>query len=277
MSMETTELTGDGIESVHVWQAYVMCAMTTVMFYMLGEILDRLGKPKFVAPEVEFWKWRNITISWIHGVICGTWVFLCLVLYPDLVRDPVAYINNFMYLMVPFSAGYFIYDTIDMKMNKKLGTYWEVTLHHFVIISSFIYNFNIRSCIGYNVIILMAEINTIFLHMRKLLQMCHVGFDTKLYRFVSFSNIFTFVTFRLIPILRVYSGLYLDFHRVSLTYVITFWWTITTGLVINLILFWRLVKSDILRGFSGKRKQKLDNTTGKSIFENGDLNFDKDE
>lgn len=74
--METTELIGDGIESVHVWQAYVMCAVTTVMFYILGEILDRLGKPKCVAPEVEFWKWRNITISWIHGVICGTWVIL---------------------------------------------------------------------------------------------------------------------------------------------------------------------------------------------------------
>lgn len=113
--------------------------------------------------------------------------------------------------------------------------------------------------------------------MRKLLQMCHVGFDTKLYRFVSLSNIFTFVTCRLIPILRVYSGLYLDFHRVSLTYVFTFWWTITTGLVINLILFGRLVKSDILRGFSGKGKQKVDNASGKSIFENGDLNFDKDE
>jgi hypothetical protein len=79
--------------------------------------------------------------------------------------------------------------------------------------------------------------------------MCKVGFKTKLYRSVSFINLFTFVTCRLIPQVRLYAGFYYDFYRITTTYFMFFTLTVSTGVVINIILFWRLVKTDILKPY----------------------------
>jgi hypothetical protein len=29
-----------------------------------------------VKADVDFWKWRNIFISWVHGLIVGPWEVL---------------------------------------------------------------------------------------------------------------------------------------------------------------------------------------------------------
>lgn len=278
MEPGTTELIGDGVDSVHIWHANLVCVLSTLSFYCIGEVLTRFGKPTSVSADVEFWKWRNIVISWIHGIVCGLWDLLCIVWYPDLFRDPVAYINNFSYLMVPFSAGYFIYDFIDLMLNKKLRVHWELTLHHTIITTSFVYNWVVKTCIGYTVLALMAEINSIFLHLRKLLQMCKVGFNTKLYRSVSFINLFTFVTCRLIPQVRLYAGFYYDFYRITTTYFMFFTLTVFTGVVINIILFWRLVKTDILKPYMGYGKKK-NSDEEQNVISNGydNSNYSKDE
>lgn len=280
MEPATNELIGDGVDSVHIWQANLVCVLSTLSFYSIGEVLTRFGKPTYVATDVEFWKWRNIVISWIHGIVCGLWDFLCIVWYPDLFRDPVAYINNFSYLMIPFSAGYFIYDFIDLMLNKKVRVHWEITLHHTIITTSFIYNWIVKTCVGYTVLALMAEINSIFLHLRKLLQMCKVGFTTKLYRSVSFINLLTFVTCRLIPQVRLYAGLCYDFDRITTTYFMFFTLTVSTGVVINIILFWRLVKTDILKPYMGYGKRKCSDEEKNIISKsNGyeNANYSKDE
>jgi len=44
--------------------------------FSISILLTWYGKPKFVKAEVDFWKWRNIFISWIHGLIVGPWDFL---------------------------------------------------------------------------------------------------------------------------------------------------------------------------------------------------------
>lgn len=276
MKTDFIELTGDGVDSVSITQANILCVLSTVFFYILAEILNKIGKPNFVASDAEFWRWRNILISWVHGVLCGVWDFLCVVWYPDCLRDPVAFINNFTYLMIPFSAGYFIYDFIDLMQNKRLSINWEITLHHTIIVTSFIYNWTAKTCVGYNVLALMAEMNTIFLHLRKLLQMCKFGFDSKIYQTITFFNLLTFITCRLIPQARLFSGFYFDSHRVSTTYLIFFGFTVTTGIIINIILFWRLVKTDILKGVLGWGLKKKG---ANSIVTNGNNNADysKDE
>lgn len=79
MEPATNELIGDGVDSVHIWQANLVCVLSTLSFYSIGEVLTRFGKPTYVATDVEFWKWRNIVISWIHGIVCGLWDFLWFV------------------------------------------------------------------------------------------------------------------------------------------------------------------------------------------------------
>jgi hypothetical protein len=111
----------------------------------------------------------------------------------------------------------------------------------------FWYNFHFRICIGYNVVALLAEINSFFLHSRKLLQMCQVGFDTRLYKAVAYINLVTFPLCRMTSNGRILYGMLTEAHRVPTIYffVLCFSMIIMTG--INIILFWRLFQTDILR------------------------------
>jgi hypothetical protein len=67
---------GEGRHSVETWHANALCALSTVLMFSISTLLTWYGKPKFVKAEVDFWKWRNIFISWIHGVIVGPWDLL---------------------------------------------------------------------------------------------------------------------------------------------------------------------------------------------------------
>jgi hypothetical protein len=54
--------------------------------------------------------------------------------------------------------------------------------------------------------------------------------------------------------------------------------TVSTGVVINIILFWRLVKTDILKPYMGYRKKKCSDEE-KNVISNGydNSNYSKDE
>ena len=73
-------LVGDGADSVSVWEGNFVCGLSIVSFYFIGKLLKEYGKPSFVSKDIEFWKWQNIAVSWVHGLLCGTWDLLWYVL-----------------------------------------------------------------------------------------------------------------------------------------------------------------------------------------------------
>jgi len=111
----------------------------------------------------------------------------------------------------------------------------------------FWYNFHERICIGYNVVALMAEINSFFLHSRKLLQMYQVGFDTRLYKAVAYVNLVTFLSCRMTSVGRIFYGMFTEAHRVPTVYFFFLRFSMVVMAVINIVLFWRLFQTDILR------------------------------
>ena len=130
----------------------------------------------------------------------------------------------------------------------------------------FWYNFHAGMCIGYNCLALMAEINSFFLHSRKLLQMIQTGFDHWLYRIVTYLNLATFVSCRGFSIFRIVYGMLTESHRVPFLYLFCLSGSMLVMTVINMILFWRLFKSDILK----PKKSKLNgnqNTIGRDEHE----------
>ncbi|KAK3083911.1 hypothetical protein FSP39_005200 [Pinctada imbricata] len=126
MALET-KLEG-GIGSIDTRHGYYMMFSSMLFFQLLNWTVARVGSPKSVREDP--WRWKNLFISWFHALICGTWDLLCFVLYPEILDDLITTQNYFTYLMVPFSTGYFLYDSIDMYVNNKLISNWEVTLHH---------------------------------------------------------------------------------------------------------------------------------------------------
>ncbi|XP_060064750.1 TLC domain-containing protein 2-like [Ylistrum balloti] len=191
-----------------------------------------------------------------------------LVMYPELFDDLVIHINYFTFLMIPFSTGYFLYDSIDMLINKKLRQNWEVTIHHIAVASMFWFNFQQKLCIGYNVLALMAEINSFFLHTRKLLQMMKVDYNSTFYKLVCLCNIGTFSVFRGYSNVRILVGMYIEFDRVPKFYFKCLTMSMTCMSLINIILFWRLLKSDFLRN---RVKQPV-NSTVKPINPENNIN-----
>lgn len=259
---------GDGGQIVQRWHGYCVFFGTIGFFYFLNFIITKIGNPKSVHSDVDPWRWKNLFISWFHALIVGTWDILCLVLYTELLDDLVDYNNYFIYLMIPFSTGYFVYDSIDMILNNMLLKNWELTLHHISVISMFWYNFHARICIGYNVVALMAEINSFFLHTRKLLQMCQVSFHSRLYKGVSYLNLITFVLCRKTSVGRIFYGMFTEHERVPTVYFAVLIFSMIVMAVINVVLFWRLFQTDVLRTF----EKVIEDKTVKVINVNGNNN-----
>lgn len=132
----------------------------------------------------------------------------------------------------------------------------------FQVASMFWYNFHCKMCIGYNVVALMAEINSFFLHSRKLLHMLHFEFDNKFYRGVCIVNLLTFFFCRGWSLCRISYGMFTENSRVPVFYFRCLTGSIFVMNMINPVLFWRLLKNDILRNWFSKPSKKLSHING---------------
>lgn len=122
----------------------------------------------------------------------------------------------------------------------------------------FWYNFHCRMCIGYNVVALMAEINSFFLHSRKLLHMLNYEFDNKFYRGVCIVNLLTFFFCRGWSLARISYGMLTENHRVPPFYFSCLTASIFVMNMINPVLFWRLLRNDVLRNWGKSSAPKAE-------------------
>uniref|UniRef100_A0A3Q3IKG7 TLC domain-containing protein n=1 Tax=Monopterus albus TaxID=43700 RepID=A0A3Q3IKG7_MONAL len=152
-----------------------------------------------VIPESarrNIWKWKNICTSFAHSCITATWAVLCFFLHPQMAEDLIETHSVFSHVLVSFSIGYFIFDLSDMMMNQKLSQSWELLIHHIVVITCF--GLSVLSCryVGFAVVALLVEINSVFLHLRQILRMANIATGT-LCRLNSMMNLGTYVVFRI--------------------------------------------------------------------------------
>ncbi|XP_053376148.1 TLC domain-containing protein 2-like isoform X2 [Mercenaria mercenaria] len=233
----------------HIY-GYYMFFGSILSFVFLDIVVTKIGPPKNVKGDP--WRWNNLFISWIHAAICGTWDILCLYFYPEMLDDLVHHINYFTYLMIAFSTGYFVYDFLDLLYNGRIVSNWEVTLHHIAIAFMGAYHLQKKMCIAYNLIALLPEVNSIFLHARKLLK----GGNPDIYHVVLVLNILTFIFFRFIPISRVLYGLFTDYHLVPRLYMQCLSAASVVLTTVNIGLFIRLARTDYRYFRSLKQKEK---------------------
>jgi len=111
----------------------------------------------------------------------------------------------------------------------------------------FFYNVVQCRCIAYNVIALLAEVNSIFLHARKLLQMSGFEFTGLLYRANAVANLVSFVPCRFGGLAWIVYGMTQWNDRVSVIYLYLLAAAIFVLWVTNTVLYWRLICSDLLR------------------------------
>ncbi|KAL2096129.1 hypothetical protein ACEWY4_008277 [Coilia grayii] len=215
--------------------------------------INKLSKPESACRNV--WKWRNISTSFVHSFITGIWAVLCFYLHPQMAEDLIATYSVFSHALVSVSIGYFIYDFIDMVLNQKFSQSWELLFHHGVVITCF--GIAVFSCryVGFAVVALLVEINSVFLHLRQVLRMANLA-KTTIYRVNSMLNLGTYMVFRITTLAWMTRWLVLNRDKVPL-----FSYTVgSVGLAImtamNIVLFYRLLHSDFLKSTREAKKEK---------------------
>ena len=186
------------------------------------------------------WFQKNTFISWIHSSISSILLIIGVVRAPEMFDDPLSHNNHFNSALVAFSLGYFLFDFVDFLFHTK-SWFSAILLHHLIAIV-FLAEvlFNSRN-VGYALYGLSLEMNSIFLHARRLCQWFYPT-RTKLKRFIYIGNIVTFVVFRFIIVSFGLRALITESDRLNPLIhrlVSVFSLTIT---VMNFVLFYRILQ-----------------------------------
>ncbi|NXM61652.1 TLCD2 protein, partial [Illadopsis cleaveri] len=167
-------------------------------------------------------------------------------LHPEMSKDLVGTHPPGAHSLVAVSVGYFLEDFVDMLCNQKLHQSWELLFHHSVVIICFGIAVLLHQYVGFALVALLVEINSIFLHLRQILLMANLV-HTTCYRLNSLINLGTYVVFRIATLAWMTRWLFLNRQNVPpATYAVG-----TVGMAImtpmNIILFYRLLRSDFFK------------------------------
>ena len=256
-------------DSVDLREGNYCILMSFIFFQMLNFFLKWYGPPKSLKDDV--WMWRNLFVSQMHSTCSSIFISLSILLYPELLASPMEHMNRFTYFTVALTAGYFCYDFLDIFLNGKQILFKEVIGHHIICIGISYYNMCIKSMIGFNIIAMVPEINSVFLHWRKLLKMNQTPINSLKYKVIKYLNLFTFVLFRLGSCIYVTVCIYYYTPRLSWFYLIMICCVFFFIDGMNVVLFWRVFKSDILGAPRASKKESGINTTPIALKTESDI------
>jgi len=60
------------LEPIPASYGYAGIVLSVAFFQTLNQVVLRIGCPKAVGRE-NYWKWRNLVVSWMHALIVGVW------------------------------------------------------------------------------------------------------------------------------------------------------------------------------------------------------------
>lgn len=208
--------------------------------------------------QVEFssWSYRNLQISFIHSLACSVWILFILAFrWNEMFTDLLYFASWDTYLIIAFSCGYFLYDFYDVYTNGYIKIEWVVCVHHVIVLVSFCYHMTNLFSVGYTVVALFMEFNSVFLHARKLLKFYGYTNEELITRVNKLLNMLTFVFFRFGVLIFIYVSMYIDRSRISIPYALFLFVCVFLMNIINVVLFKRLMITDYIRPRM-KRKQQ---------------------
>jgi hypothetical protein len=210
------------------------------------------------------WLKQNTLISFIHSAICSTLIIIAVLRAPEMLDDPLSHINFFNYTLITISIGYFCWDFLDCLQNSTSSTF-AILIHHLVVITFLSHILFRTRNIGYGLFALSLEINSVFLHARRLLRWyspisSSVYYKRILKLFIDIGNYITFILFRFGVVIIGLRALYTQRHRLDpIIYIFTGLSVSAIGLL-NLVLFYRLIKNQISRKSKTKQNKFIEDS-----------------
>jgi hypothetical protein len=233
------------VESYIRWAPY--WSLGAFLYFLTTKIgLGTLvpGKISEQGP-VTIWKWTNIANSLSHSAITGIGTIFCLYRYPFMAVDVITSYTLLAHVLVAFSDGYFIFDFFDMLIYHRRRSSYELMLHHIFVVACFSLAALTGYYLGYALIALLVEVNSVFLHWRQLLILQKVPKYESLYKHVSILNLVTFLGFRIAPFTWMTRWLIMEGHTIPYPVYLLGCTSMTGVVTMNIILFSRLLRSDL--------------------------------
>ena len=238
-----------------IWMI-VFSALSFIFFFLIDQITKNLWKNN---EDKSNWLRQNTLLSFTHSFLSSVFIFIAVLRAPEMLDDPLSHINFFNYALIAFSIGYFIYDFFDCLQNSSSSTF-AILIHHLVVITFLSHMLYRTRNIGYGLYALSLEINSVFLHARRLLRWYKL-FSSSITRqrqlklFIDIGNYVTFILFRFGVVISGLHKLYNEGYR--LDPIIRMFTTICVSAIglLNLVLFYRLIVNQIRRKSSKKREK----------------------
>ncbi|XP_041455560.1 TLC domain-containing protein 2-like [Lytechinus pictus] len=227
-----------------VWSVVLYTLFGSVLgFQCYNQALNYVPAPDKYSGGNRF-KWRNVMASFLHAFLTGTGSLYCLYTSPFILDDLIHNFTPFSEILVSLSTGYFVYDFLDMLAYKKISSSWPLLLHHIVIFTCFGVALYYQHYIGYAVVALMAEVNSIFLHLRQLLLMNSYPKSSTTYIVNSIVNVITYIMFRFGVLIWMAWWLSQHTQDLPITMSLLAGCGLTIMITVNFVLFLRLLVSD---------------------------------
>ncbi|KAL1451607.1 hypothetical protein WDU94_005967 [Cyamophila willieti] len=217
----------------------VYVAISAALFYRLSTHFLPMYIPYCVVEKNKQWLFKNICNSFVHSSISSIWIAFCLWNYPAHRYDFINVYSNQSYLLLCFSVGYFLYDFLDMLVNDRDNSF-HLLVHHLVVVGVFGVAIYSRYYLGYAMVGLLVEVNSVFLHVRTLMRLSgNAQTSPRIFRVVCWMNFVTFLVFRIC--LLAYLTHWLFSHRAFLNTTL-FLFTLPCLITINVMSWLLLIK-----------------------------------
>ncbi|RHY27127.1 hypothetical protein DYB32_007027 [Aphanomyces invadans] len=135
------------------------------------------------------------------------------VLAMDPVHDWVHSCSPLAVICLSLSTGYFIYDFYDMVVGNLYVRAHGILVHHIMVTLCYVLALHYKVAVPYLVVMLLLEINSVWLHARKLLSMVGFTLRNRVYAMSWHALWLTFYTTRVLLPLAVHVGVYVGCNK----------------------------------------------------------------
>ncbi|WKY06002.1 hypothetical protein Q1695_006306 [Nippostrongylus brasiliensis] len=203
-------------------------------------------------PGFKGYRLQNLTVCLLHSVISGVWTTVFFIFYPQEMFDNVIHWYEPWAAQLPIiSIAYFVHDAIDMLHHEWTRWTMELIIHHIATCFALLVGVISGKFLLADYWALLMEGNSIFLHTRTIMQISELSLvHPKVFAFVVNCNVASFILYRFISQALWVRWAVSHINQMHPLYVCVALGGPVVFLVINMMLFFRVLVSD---GFLDKR------------------------
>ncbi|XP_029179579.2 TLC domain-containing protein 2-like [Acropora millepora] len=222
----------------------MMFALVSLLaFRVVCIALKSTISPPNVVSSTKEWLYFNTLISFLHACISGLSSIYCFVDHPQMFQNMTKGCSLPSMYLLTFLVGYTLYDTLDIVVHDFIGSP-GIIIHHVVIITVAVFVLYTRQFIPFATSLCVIEFNSVFLHLRRLMRFHGISRSQFTYRLNLVALFGTYIALRFVFLVLLTAYFVYFRHKTYFSYFLLGFSGYVVLIAINLILFFRLWKTE---------------------------------